>query len=414
MKTIVAPEISSPTPVVPAGTAVPPLARPGVITLPLVLLCLGHMAVDLYSSAISTLQPVLVGHFGFSLAQAGWLGGAFMFASSITQLGFGLLSDRWHPRMFGVLGLLMAGLFLTSFGLARGFYSLLFFIVLGGIGVAAFHPQSTTHAWTLSTHRRGLVMALFFTSGTLGLAMGPTYFSAVVERFGLERLSIAIVPALLVGALLFWQLPAPRHGVSGGKIDTAAFRRQWKPLLLHYMLVVLRSVVQVGMAQFMTLYLYHERGFTLKQASLGLTVFFFAAAAGSFLGGGLADRIGGKPVILMSMIGSTPFLWLFLHSSGWASMLCLFVGGTMLLFTIPVNVVMAQDLLPSQAGTVTSIMMGFAWGMAGITAVPAIGWYADRLGIAAAFEVLALLPLAGFLLALKLPAAAPSVEGNAV
>jgi FSR family fosmidomycin resistance protein-like MFS transporter len=132
------------------------------------------------------------------------------------------------------------------------------------------------------------------------------------------------------------------------------------------------------------------------------------------LGGGLADRIGGKPVILMSMIGSTPFLWLFLHSSGWASMLCLFVGGTMLLFTIPVNVVMAQDLLPSQAGTVTSIMMGFAWGMAGITAVPAIGWYADRLGIAAAFELLALLPLAGFLLALKLPAAAPSVEESTV
>jgi MFS family permease len=107
VKTIVAPEISSPAPVVPSGTpASPQLVRPAVITLPLVLLCLGHMAVDLYSSAISTLQPVLVEHFGFTLAEAGMLGGTFMFASSITQLGFGLLSDRWHPRMFGVLGLL--------------------------------------------------------------------------------------------------------------------------------------------------------------------------------------------------------------------------------------------------------------------------------------------------------------------
>lgn len=392
----------------------PQLARPGVVTLPLVLLCLGHMAVDLYSSAISTLQPVLVGHFGFTLAQAGVLGGTFMFASSITQLGFGLLSDRWHPRMFGVLGLLAAGVFLTSFGLAGGFYSLLFFIILGGMGVAAFHPQSTTHAWSLSAHRRGFVMALFFTSGTLGLAMGPTYFSAVVERFGLERLSIAVVPALLVAALLFWRLPPPHHGKSDGGVDVAAFRREWKPLLLHYALVVLRSVVQVGMAQFMTLYLFNERGFTLKQASLGLTVFFFAAAAGSFLGGGLADRIGGKRVILMSMIGSAPFLWLFLHTSGLVSILCLFVGGTMLLFTIPVNVVMAQEILPSQAGTVTSLMMGFAWGMAGIAAVPAIGWFADRAGIIAAFEVLALLPLIGFLLALKLPAGArPAGENTA-
>jgi FSR family fosmidomycin resistance protein-like MFS transporter len=257
-------------------------------------------------------------------------------------------------------------------------------------------------------------MALFFTSGTLGLAMGPTYFSAIVEYFGLERLSIAVVPALLVAALLFWRLPPPHQHVSDGKIDTAAFRRQWKPLLLHYGLVVLRSVVQVGMAQFMTLYLYNERGFTLKQAGLGLTVFFFAAAVGSFTGGGLADRIGGKRVILVSMIGSAPFLLLFLHTSGLTSMLCLFVGATLLLFTIPVNVVMAQELLPSQAGTVTSIMMGFAWGMAGITAVPAIGWFADRVGIASAFEVLAVLPLLGFLLALKLPAVAGPAEENSV
>jgi len=75
----------------------------------------------------------------------------------------------------------------------------------------------------------------------------------------------------------------------------------------------------------------------------------------------------------------------------------------MLLFTIPVIVVMAQELVPSQAGTVTSMMMGFAWGVAGITAVPAIGWFADRVGIAATFQVLAVLPLLGFALALKLP-----------
>ena len=59
-------------------------------------------------------------------------------------------------------------------------------------------------------------------------------------------------------------------------------------------------------------------------------------------------------------------------------------------------------------------MMGFAWGMAGIFAVPAIGWFADRAGIITAFEVLALLPLIGFLLALKLPAVSRPAEENTV
>ena len=66
-------------------------------------------------------------------------------------------------------------------------------------------------------------------------------------------------------------------------------------------------------------------------------------------------------------------------------------------------VVMAQDLVPSQRGIVSSLMMGFAWGMAGITFVPVIGWAADHVGLQAVLWAVALTPLAGFPLALRLP-----------
>ncbi len=74
-----------------------------------------------------------------------------------------------------------------------------------------------------------------------------------------------------------------------------------------------------------------------------------------------------------------------------------------LLFTIPVNVVMAQELVPSQAGTVSALMMGCAWGMAGLVFIPLTGWVSDHFSMQAAFAGLIAFPLAGYVLALKLP-----------
>ena len=66
------------------------------------LLSLGHLFTDLFSSAAPTLQPLLVDKYSLSLAQAGVLGGVYMFSSSVLQLPFGVLSDRLHTRLFSV------------------------------------------------------------------------------------------------------------------------------------------------------------------------------------------------------------------------------------------------------------------------------------------------------------------------
>jgi FSR family fosmidomycin resistance protein-like MFS transporter len=81
----------------------------------------------------------------------------------------------------------------------------------------------------------------------------------------------------------------------------------------------------------------------------------------------------------------------------------LLMSGLVLLFTIPVNVHMAQELAPSQAGTVSALMMGFAWGLAGLMFVPAIGFASDRLTMHTAMSGLMVLPLIGFALTFKLP-----------
>jgi FSR family fosmidomycin resistance protein-like MFS transporter len=89
------------------------------------------------------------------------------------------------------------------------------------------------------------------------------------------------------------------------------------------------------------------------------------------------------------------------------------MGGLLLQSTLPVSVTFAQSFTTAGAATVSSLMMGFAWGM-GSLAVPLIGLAADRFGINAALVGLALVPLAAAGLAGALPPGRSYADGPAV
>jgi FSR family fosmidomycin resistance protein-like MFS transporter len=371
---------------------------------PLALFCLGHFFIDLYSSALSVFQPLLVDHFRLSFTQAGILGGLLSFSSSVMQPVYGYLSDRFHSPLFSTLAPAVAGIFISALGLAPGYWALIAMVWLGGAGIASFHPQAASNAIHGITGNRGRAMSIFICSGTIGLAAGPAFFSAITSSFGLRGAAWGAIPGVLVSVLLvFWLRSLPAPAAKRAKVDWTPIRAVWKPMTILYFLVVIRSIVQVVFAQMLPLYLHTHRGYSLTAASYTLSAYLLGGAFGGLAGGVMADRFGGRSVILVSMIGSVPFLALFMLTTGLPSVAGLFFGGLLLLFTIPVNVVMAQELLPSQAGVVSALMMGFAWGMAGLIFIPLTGWISDVFSMQAAFMGLIFFPLIGFVLALKLP-----------
>jgi FSR family fosmidomycin resistance protein-like MFS transporter len=388
--------------VVESPPALAAATRAGLFSL--VLLSCGHFSVDLYSSALGALQPLLVERFQISLTQVGILGGALVFSTSVLQPVYGYLSDRFQSRLFTVLAPAVAGVFISSFGLASSYGWLLLLVFLGGMGVASFHPQASARAVLGAEERRGRAMAVFVSAGTLGYALGPSYFSAATSLLGLSKMHWAAVPGVLMTLLLLATPAGPGPAAHARRrFDWKPLLAAWRPLALLYAAVFLRSIVQISFAQFLPLYLHLERGFGVTEANYILSAYLAAGAIGGFLGGHLADRFGGRLVILGSMIVSVPFLALFFLVTGWLSIAGLVVGGFILLFTIPVNVVMAQQLAPTQAGTVSALMMGFAWGMAGVVFIPIVGAAADVFTLHRALASLTIFPVIGFLLTLKLP-----------
>jgi len=338
-----------------------------------------------------------------TLTQAGLLGGVLVFSSSVMQPVYGFLSDRFHTKLFAALSPGVAGIFISSLGIAPGYNWLMVMVLAGGAGIAAFHPQASSRVTYGVTVNRGAWMAAFISAGTLGMALGPTYFSAIATRFGLDHTWLAALPGVVVSLFLLVALPnASSDTHTREQFDWAPLKAVARPLTILYLLVFVRSIVQISFSQFLPLYLNMERGYTAASASYILTIYLTAGALGGFVGGHLADRFGGRRVIQMSMTGSVPFLAMFFFTHGTLSILGLCVGGLILLFTIPVNVVMAQELVPTQSGTVSALMMGFAWGMAGMVFIPLVGWLADSFTLHRVLASLTVFPLLGFLLTMKL------------
>jgi len=203
---------------------------------------------------------VLINRLGISLTQAGLLGGLLALSSSITQPLYGYLSDRFPSRLFSALAPAVAGVFIAALGGAANYRWALIFAVLGGAGVASFHPQASRLGSRWNDDPSRTLDGSLHHGGTLGIALSPAFFSVFVGLFGSERMLWAAAPGILVSlALLF--LIRPPQGVARRRqnFDGKALLAVWRPLSILYCGVFFRSAVQATYAQFLALYLNRER-----------------------------------------------------------------------------------------------------------------------------------------------------------
>jgi FSR family fosmidomycin resistance protein-like MFS transporter len=361
-----------------------------------------HFTVDAYSNIYAPLLPLLIPHLGMSLAAAGALTMCFQLAASVSQLGFGQLADRWRPRLLLLVGPIASVLVLSAIGLAGSMWTLALVLVLGGLGGAAFHPPAAALVHKAAGRRQGFAMSLHITGGSIGFSLGPLLFAPVIERMGLAWSPVIALPGLLCLALTLPGLPRvdrdATHAASGG---VSALRPYARVLTLLYLVVVLRTLAALSFATFVPVML-TRRGMSLSEAAGAVSFYLLASGVGGFVGGPLADRFGPRRVIATSLVCAVPFLVAAPILHGWAFVVVLAGGGFFLQSTLPVNVTFAQQLAPVSAATVSSLMMGFAWGTGGLT-VPLVGMLADRVDIAPALMLMGLTPLAGAALAMLLP-----------
>ncbi len=368
-----------------------------------------HFLVDGYGNFLAPLLPLLIPRLHMSLATAGAMAMCFQLSSSMSQLGFGPLADRWRPRMLLIGGPLLSVMVLSLIGIATTPAQLALVLFVGGLGGAAFHPSSAALVHRASGRNKNTAMGVHISGGSLGMAAAPLVVAPFAQRFGLQWTPLLAIPGLLMLLATIPNIPpvAAAHAgqPSGGY---GALRPYALPLTLLYLIVMLRTLVSYCFATFIPVLL-TARGLTVTEAAAVAAVFLFAAGLGGLFGGPVADRFGARRVIMVSLAAAVPFLVVAPMLSGWAFVVFASVGGYLLQSTLPVNITFAQTIAPVSAATVSSLMMGFAWGTGGMS-VPLVGMLADRVGLEYALEAIAFVPLIAAVLAWPLPDARRSAR----
>ncbi len=367
-----------------------------------------HFVVDAYGNMFAPLLPLLIPQLHLSLKQVGVLAMCYQLASSVSQLGFGTLADLWRPRVLLMCGPLLSVLVLSLIGSSTSIEMLAALLLIGGLGGAAFHPPAAALVHAVSGERKGLAMSTHISGGSLGFALAPIVFAPAVAAIGGRWAWLVAIPGLIALSYtlrLMRRVEIPRkHGKEGwGHLLPYA-----KPLTVLYVIVVLRTLTANSLSVFLPVLLANQ-GMGVSETSAAVSLYLFVSTVGGFLGGPMADRHGARRVIIWSLVASVPFLLLGQLTSGWWLTALVSIGGFLLQSTLPVNVTFGQQIAPVSAATVSSLMMGFAWGVGSLLA-PVVGLLGDTLGLGAALSITAVVPLLAAVVALPLPRTVPAQQ----
>lgn len=365
--------------------------------IPLLLLFLGHVAVDTCQGTLPVVMAKLKEVFELSYFQVGVMMMLLNLTSSVIQPIFGLVSDRFRTGWFVPVGILWTAVAMGLVGWAPSYAIAALLVGFAGLGTAAFHPRAMMAVYQVSGMQRGLGAAIFSTGGNLGFALGPVIGSLLVLGVGLHA-TLALIPlgVLLFLAIILYQGDFLRREHLGKSPSHKKDHRNtatipWGGLVALCLIVTVRSWVYMSTITYLPL-LFQSRGIQLASGSLILTFFLVCGAAAGLYGGHLSDKAGRKIVIIGSslifpvlaaamLMAEGPWLWILAGASGAA-----------LLASFSVTIVLAQELLPNNLGLASGLILGLGFGTGGLGTAFS-GYLADHFGLYQTFWVLALAPL---------------------
>jgi FSR family fosmidomycin resistance protein-like MFS transporter len=361
------------------------------------LISTAHVADDFYQGVVPALLPFFVAERHYSYAAVAGLTLAATVLGSVAQPVFGWWTDRRSRRWMIPVGMLVAALGVALAGLSSSYALTWVLIALSGLGVAAFHPEAARAA-RQAAGNSNRAMSIFALGGNAGFAVGSLAATPVLLVAGLRGTWLLVLPAAVMAVVLLRTLNAVLDGRAGQRRTHSmpTGDDDWPAFLRLTAVVVVRSILFFGISSFLALYFIAHLGASQGLGGAALTVFLFAGAGGTLLGGWIADRSGRLVSIRIGFTVAVPgLLGLVLAPNLVSAFAFVVLTGIGTFMPFSVFVVLGQDYVPNRIGTASGVTVGLAVSIGGLFS-PAFGWLADStslrftLGSLIALPVLAL------------------------
>jgi MFS transporter, FSR family, fosmidomycin resistance protein len=382
----------------------PALAAAATIMPILTAVSVCHLLNDMVQSLLPSIYPILKSSFRLNFSQVGLLSLTYQVIASLLQPFIGMFTDR-RPMPYALaVGMCFTLAGTAMLAVAPTFGMLLLAAAVVGAGSAIFHPESSRIARIASGGQHGFAQSFFQVGGNTGSAIGPLLAAFIVLPVGQRGVAWFSIAAA-AGIFILYRVGRwrshhlARATPSHVRIDLhpALPRRTIaKALAVLTALVFSKYFYLASLSSYYTFYLISRFHVSVRSSQLHLFVFLGAAAAGTFFGGPIGDRIGPKYVIWGSILGVLPFTLLMPHANLlWTGILSAVIG-FVIASAFSAIVVYAQELMPGRVGLVSGIFFGLAFGMGGVGAA-VLGRIADLTSIVFVYKLCAWLPAIGLL-----------------
>ncbi len=346
---------------------------------PLMTLAFGHFSVDMFGGLLPVLYPILTDTYDLDLKTVGFVALAYSGASSLSQPAFGMLADRIGTRLTG-LALVWSAVLFATIGFAPSFPMLTVLAALAGLGSGAFHPFGAISAnAVIDSESRNEAMSIYSGAGILGGSLGPLIGVGLFAAFGMRGTAVMLVPGVAVAVFLMMQM---RHrnvpGRNRNAANAVARAVPWTVVGIIIGTQMLRLFPTLGLQNFIPLW-YDEMGYGAAFYGAMASTLMFGMAFGNIGTGKLADRYGRRNVILGTTLLTIPAVLGFAQWPGYAGFVFAAIIGLLAAATVPLLLVMAQQLMKGQAGLASGAILGLGF-VAGAIGAPVFGAIADSIG----------------------------------
>lgn len=371
-----------------------------------------HLFNDTLQAVIPAMFPVLELELGLTFTQLGLISFVLNIVASVLQPVVGFISDK-KPMPYALpLGMMSSFVGMAGLAFAPQYWMILVSVIFLGLGSAVFHPEGSRVSFMAAGSKRGLSQSIYQVGGNSGQALAPLISAFILVPLGQKGAALFLVVAA-VGIFLLSKISAwykkqleleklsKRKRTLLSSLPALTKKQVGVALTLLMVLIFARSFYVTNMTNFYIFHLMENYGMTIKEGQLIIFIFLALGAVGTFFGGPMADRMGRRNVIILSMAVPIPLSLLLPYVPVWTIILLLIAIGFFIMLSFSVTVVYAQELVPSKIGTMAGLTVGLAFGMGAIGAV-VIGILMDYVGVYTTMIVVSTLPIIG-LVGLGLP-----------
>jgi MFS family permease len=278
----------------------------------LVTAALAHVLHDGFSDVLYVLLPLWAAEFHLSLTGVGILKAVYTAGMALSQIPAGLLAERWGERRLLVVGTAITALgYLAVATTASGMLSLVALLLVAGLGSGVQHPlASSLVSRAYETGPRRAALGTYNFAGDLGKIAVPAAVAVVVSFVGWRAASgtyaiIGLGGALLIALALSW--------IGAGTVDAATAERSagvkgWgirdtRGFQALSAIGMIDTATRTALLTFLP-FLLLAKGLTVAGLGLSLAVLFAGGAAGKFVCGLVAERVGIVRTVILTEVAT--------------------------------------------------------------------------------------------------------------